>query len=705
MPVPTRDMPTIRAAELGPPPEWALLQRKLMSTMEEAADCFVEKYCRSDLSTYYVQDVDDIYEIMHNWGLFYALGGADRILDYALGFWNATTRYYEDTGDDGGTPHHQFYMPQLHNEFWNLNIPYNSDWFHIGEGSQSFYEFGLADPTLEENIRRATRFAGLYMGEDPNAPNYDPNHRIIRSPYHGSEGPLRHAGSKVPLLHSLGETTDDIEFVKAWLDHPNYGGFLHRSIVRDWERWAKGDGSPVGVDSHHLLYPAIKDLEPKWWEDSLRRREVVEVFDKMAFDGDVPENLAATAMVTNAYLYTGEEKYRQWVLDYVEAWLERTRKNAGIFPDNVGPNGIIGEHRNGQWWGGVNGWASDRGGSDLMLSVTVGAECAHLLTGDTGYLELLRSPIDALLARSKTDASGDLLVPMRHGFAPREVVKDTNAEARWRDFGKMGIYELSHLYHASMSETDRDTILSMRDNDPHRDWNEIDSQRDRRSGDSEYGRFQYYDGRNPDWPLKIQYAELRFVLAMLEAMRQDTRDVETIIRDNHWPPLHPEYPERRDYGCEAANPLVAKGLTQVTTGAPQNIYNGGLQRGSVRYFDVDRARPGLPPDVAALVTKLGPDETGLELVNVGTTAMRRLIVQAGVFGEHQFNEVKVLDRTGAASALDPHSWLSESKTVTERLVRVDGGHFVVELPPSTSVRIEAGVSRFANRPSYDQPWG
>ena len=143
----------------------------------------------------------------------------------------------------------------------------------------------------------------------------------------------------------------------------------------------------------------------------------------------------------------------------------------------------------------------------------------------------------------------------------------------------------------------------------------------------------------------------------------------------------------------------------MTTGAPQNIYNGGLQRGSVRYFDIDRARPGLPPDVAALVTKLGPDETGLELVNVGTRAMRRLIVQAGVFGEHRFNELKVLDRTGAASVLDPHSWLSESKVDTERFVQVNGRHFVVELPPSTSVRIEAGVSRFANRPSYDQPWG
>ena len=255
-----------------------------------------------------------------------------------------------------------------------------------------------------------------------------------------------------------------------------------------------------------------------------------------------------------------------------------------------------------------------------------------------------------------------------------------------------------------MSDTDRNTILTLRDNDPHRDWNAVDSQRDRRSGDSEHSRFQYYDGKNPDWPLRIQGAELRFALAMIEAMRQDSRDVETIIRDNHWPPLHPEYPERRDYGCEAANPLVMKGLTQVTTGAPQNIYNGGLQRGSVRYFDVDRGRPGLPLDVAALVSKLGPTETGLELVNISTTATRRLIVQAGVFGEHEFTEAKVRDCTGTASNLDPLGWLGESKTVSERVVQVNGRHFAVDLPPSTSVRIEAGVRRFSNRPGYAVPW-
>ena len=53
-------------------------------------------------------------------------------------------------------------------------------------------------------------------------------------------------------------------------------------------------------------------------------------------NSDSANNLAATALVTNAYLYTGEEKYRRWVLDYVEVWLERIRANGGIIPDNVG---------------------------------------------------------------------------------------------------------------------------------------------------------------------------------------------------------------------------------------------------------------------------------------------------------------------------------------------------------------------------------
>ena len=59
--------------------------------------------------------------------------------------------------------------------------------------------------------------------------------------------------------------------------------------------------------------------------------------------------------MTNAYLYTGDEKYKNWVLEYVGAWIERTRQNKGIIPDNVGPTGKVGGHRDGVWYGGLYG--------------------------------------------------------------------------------------------------------------------------------------------------------------------------------------------------------------------------------------------------------------------------------------------------------------------------------------------------------------
>ena len=56
-----------------------------------------------------------------------------------------------------------------------------SDWMHHGEGLQLFNRMGLSIPTDATYQDRARRFAGFYMDEDPEAPNYDPVHKIIRS--------------------------------------------------------------------------------------------------------------------------------------------------------------------------------------------------------------------------------------------------------------------------------------------------------------------------------------------------------------------------------------------------------------------------------------------------------------------------------------------------------------------------------------------
>ena len=123
-------------------------------------------------------------------------------------------------------------------------------------------------------------------------------------------------------------------------------------------------------------------------------------------------------------------------------------------------------------------------------------------------------------------------------------------------------------------------------------------------------------------------------------------------------------------------------------GAPQTIYCGGILRATVRYFDQDRARPGLPGEVAALVNKLGPEVVGLQLVNTSRSQTRNLIVQAGAFGEHRFTQIRY------------HEEGRDGETVAP----VNANYFAVGLPPSTCIRLEVGLNRFVNAPSYAFPW-
>ena len=83
----------------------------------------------------------------------------------------------------------------------------------------AFYHFGLAHPHSSENVRRARRFAAMYMGEDPEAPNYDPRHRVFRSPFQSSVGPWLHTG--------------DVEAVKSILHGP-YPGKTCRGNPSRW---------------------------------------------------------------------------------------------------------------------------------------------------------------------------------------------------------------------------------------------------------------------------------------------------------------------------------------------------------------------------------------------------------------------------------------------------------------------------------------
>jgi hypothetical protein len=58
--------------------------------------------------------------------------------------------------------------------------------------------------------------------------------------------------------------------------------------------------------------------------------------------GDAPLNLQSTSLVLNAYMLDHEPKYRDWLLSYVDAWIERANANGGVLPSKIGLDGKIG---------------------------------------------------------------------------------------------------------------------------------------------------------------------------------------------------------------------------------------------------------------------------------------------------------------------------------------------------------------------------
>ena len=79
----------------------------------------------------------------------------------------------------------------------------------------------------------------------------------------------------------------------------------------------------------------------------------------------------------------------------------------------------------------------------------------------------------------------------------------------------------------------------MRDGDVERDWNDVGiALGEKNWGNTEFARFQYYDGKNPGWPEQILRAEYQQALETYETMRADERRPLEIIATNRFP-SHP----------------------------------------------------------------------------------------------------------------------------------------------------------------------
>ena len=522
------------------PPSWALLERELIRVQTLACQEFFNRYF--DERGYLLclprwggnDGPDDAIENLTGWPILHMLGASDTILHMYKKAWEGHLRQYTEAKT--------VEVPIARDGMYYKEFPVMFDWFHNAEGLTVFNLQGLSDPDDPNFQRRVKRYAGFYMNEDSQADNYDPEHKIIRSMFNGSRGPL-----------------------------------LRKATALDWA------GDPIEVGGR---------FDPKHGERNFD--EMLAHFkDYTDIVGDHPLNLAATSLATNAYMLTGASKYREWLLEYVDAWVERTDTNGGIIPSNVGLDGTIGGECQGKWYGGCYGWAftvvvpqtgklADRNAVHRGIA---GFGNALLVTGDQSYVNVWRNMLDKINSNRKT-IDDQIMYPHMHG------------DQGWYSY-RPSPYSHGALdvYYWSMKQGDLKYLP-------------ID------------GWLSFLEGQNPNYPIDALQRDFGAVRQRIEGMHNDSTTLDTRLSDDPMP----------------FNPATVRTLVELMLGGIQPRHGEPLHC-RVRYFDPDNRRAGIPEDVAALVEKMTDDEVTLTLVNINPIKSRTVVVQGGAYAEHQILEV------------------------------------------------------------------
>jgi hypothetical protein len=399
------------------------------------------------------------------------------------------------------------------------------------------------------------------------------------------------------------------------------GPLLRKATALDWA------GDPIDVQHRFRL---------KHGETSYEQM-LAHFKDYNDIVGDHPQNLMATSLALHAYLAGHDAKYKAWLLEYVDAWRQRILDNDGIIPTNIGLDGTIGGAAKGKWYGGVYGWGfsvivpqtgKPAHRNNHFLGLT-GFGNAFLLTGDDRYLDPWRRMIDKINAQGKT-MGGKKLYPHMFG------------DNGWYEFKEQKYkHGAEEIWYWSMKDSDLERLPSI-------------------------GWIAFLQGKNPAFPEQALRRDLENVRKRVAGMRRDTTTPDTRLADD---PLE-------------FNPATVAHLVKLMLGGLHHGNRTLVLHARVRYFDPDKRRAGLPDDVAALVDRLSADSTALTLVNVNQVEARRVIVQAGGYGEHQF--------TGL--------------TIGGKRMKLDGRHLTVLLEPGTAARLELETRRYVNTPTLAHPW-
>jgi len=410
-------------------------------------------------------------------------------------------------------------------------------------------------------------------------------------------------------------------------------------------------------------------------------------------------NLSIAGLVLNAYVATREPRFRDWIAAYVGAWHDRARANGGVVPDNVGLDGVVGSRLDGRWYGGHYGWSWPHGLYSLGQASLVGALSAAVATGDDDHLDLSRDLYDGVIGRGRpcrfADSDSSLVNRWRAHLGeavdvPTLLVPYRVSDKGWFDWNPVQTSVPLALWHRTGAAADRDRMDLLRSRSGY-DWATVRPFRDKEEAGHEEPWYAYLCGDNPGYPEQI----------LAVAHTQARRRIE-LLRANAGRDLTEEH----IHLWQNVNPVVTEALVQLTWGGPQVVYNGGLQQARVRYLDPVRRRPGLPEDVAALVSSVDPAATVVTLVNLSASSARPVTVQAGALAEHRVRRVR-----STCSGSDGRPWtghdteyLPHEPTVVEQTLDVEGPWFDVQLPPGTTTTLTLELVLNELQPTYRTPF-
>ena len=573
------------------PPAWASMMWDLISRQEAACEEFHARYfdARHHLRCFprwgTNDGPDDAIEHVNDWPLLHAIGGSDRILELYRAVYEGHLEQYGAlrTRD----------VPSGRQGMYVREFPPQMDWQHISEGLSVFNLMGLSTPNDPKLIERTRRFAGFYDGSDPAAPNYDRRLRLIRGMFNGSLGPL-----------------------------------LRPTTALDWA------GDPFDTARFELEHGERN------FEEFLAH--YAEYTDTVC---DNPLNLQSTTLALNAYLMTGEKRWRDWLLEYVDAWVARAAANDDILPSKVGLDGRIGGP-GGKWFGGVYGWnfspvvpqTGKREDRNRVPRAITAFMNAALLTGSDKYMDVWRRQNAAINAQAK-EIDGAL-------HAPRMCGPDG-----WYSYAP-GPYRLNgfEIWYMTMNPADRENA-------------------------GQHPWVDFLEGRNPEYPQQALTASMNRVAERLKLAKEDKTTPETRLADN----------------ALEFNPASVVSLLQLTQGAlhiarppwssTSPNQGGAPLHARLRYFDPVKRRAGLPRDVAALIDGLDADNTGVTFFNRNDLD-RTVTIQGGAYGEHLIVAVNDGRKTQV----------------------VNGRCFDLKLGARCGGRLELAMKRYTGNPTLAFPW-